>query len=223
MKPVRVLCFSDVLCVWAYIGQVRLDELEASFGDQVVLEPHFCSVFGDATGKIGASWAARGGLPAYADQLQKTAKKYPHVRVHPEAFKDHVPVSSLPCHLFLCAVRLWEAEGGAPGASRRATWELRRALFEDRAQIVHRKVQLEAAERLGIPAAEVERRLDSGAAHAELSRDLERARDLDVRVSPSLVLDEGRQRLNGNVGYRIIEANIRELLREPTATQASWC
>lgn len=31
-------------------------------------------------------------------------------------------------------------------------------------------------------------------------------------VSSTLIFNEGRQRLNGNVGYRVIEANIRELL-----------
>lgn len=34
-------------------------------------------------------------------------------------------------------------------------------------------------------------------------------------VSPTLIFNEGRQRLNGNVGYRVIEANIRELRHNP--------
>jgi hypothetical protein len=37
-----------------------------------------------------------------------------------------------------------------------------------------------------------------------------------------LVLNEGRQLLNGNVGYRVIEANIRELLVS-NVVEASWC
>jgi predicted DsbA family dithiol-disulfide isomerase len=43
-----------------------------------------------------------------------------------------------------------------------------------------------------------------------------------VTVSPTLIFNEGRQRLNGNVGYRTIEANIRELLHNPPEEQ-SWC
>ena len=35
-------------------------------------------------------------------------------------------------------------------------------------------------------------------------------------------LNEGRQLLAGNVGYRVIEANIRELLDTP-GDQQSWC
>jgi hypothetical protein len=40
--------------------------------------------------------------------------------------------------------------------------------------------------------------------------------------SPSFILNEGRQKLFGNVGYRIIEANVAELL-ENQGNQASWC
>ena len=40
--------------------------------------------------------------------------------------------------------------------------------------------------------------------------------------SPSFILNEGRQKLFGNVGYRIIEDNAAELL-EHQGDQASWC
>jgi len=33
----------------------------------------------------------------------------------------------------------------------------------------------------------------------------------------------GHQLLYGNVGYRLIEANVRELLHNPEAGEASWC
>jgi hypothetical protein len=32
-----------------------------------------------------------------------------------------------------------------------------------------------------------------------------------------------RQKLYGNVGYRIVEANIEELLRKPDLDQYNWC
>ena len=41
-------------------------------------------------------------------------------------------------------------------------------------------------------------------------------------MSPSLVLNEGRQHLNGNVGYRLIEANVHELLCNPDE-EMNWC
>lgn len=44
-----------------------------------------------------------------------------------------------------------------------------------------------------------------------------------IEGSPSLVLNDGRQKLYGNVGFRLIDANIQELFREPRADDASWC
>ena len=43
-----------------------------------------------------------------------------------------------------------------------------------------------------------------------------------VMGSPTLVFNEGRQMIYGNVGYRVIEANVLELLNKPKAA-ASWC
>ncbi len=51
---------------------------------------------------------------------------------------------------------------------------------------------------------------------------MQRAFDGHVRASPTLTFNEDRQRLTGNVGYRIIEANVRELLERPE-TQQTWC
>lgn len=62
----------------------------------------------------------------------------------------------------------------------------------------------------------------TGAAHAALAEDLELARTQSIAASPTLLFNEERQRLTGNVGYRTIEANIRELL-ESTPGQLSWC
>ena len=44
-----------------------------------------------------------------------------------------------------------------------------------------------------------------------------------IEGSPSFVLNEGRQKLYRNIGFRVIEANIQELLRVPGSNQASWC
>jgi hypothetical protein len=46
---------------------------------------------------------------------------------------------------------------------------------------------------------------------------------MGIEGSPSFVLNEGRQKLYGNIGFRLIEAKIQELLRSPRADEASWC
>ena len=104
----------------------------------------------------------------------------------------------------------------------RAAWAVREGFFKDLIDVSRRRELLAIAERLTLPVADIESRFDDGRAHAALSEDLDRARQLAVTVSPTLVFNEGRQRLTGNVGYRVIEANVRELLRGPSG-QHSWC
>ena len=52
MSVVEITYFSDVLCVWAYVSQARLDAVKEQFGDAVRIEHRFCSVFGDTARKI---------------------------------------------------------------------------------------------------------------------------------------------------------------------------
>ena len=74
-----------------------------------------------------------------------------------------------------------------------------------------------------LPLPQVADLIESGEAHAALHIDFEAKDRYHVPGSPTLVLNEGRQRLYGNVGYRVIEANVHELLRDPRSGEASWC
>ncbi|MCG9885788.1 MAG: DsbA family protein [Cyanobacteria bacterium] len=223
MDPIRMLHFSDVLCVWAYVAQIRLEELKTNFGGRVAIEYYFTSVFGDVHRKLEARWRDRGGIAAYGQHVQEVAARFPHVVVHPELWTIRTPRSSLACHRFLRAVKLLElAQQVEPGSFERACWELRRSFFEEAIDVSKQSSQWALAETLDLPRAALEARFESGEACAELARDLELAKDYGITVSPSLVFNEGRQRLNGNVGYRVIEANIRELLHNPPG-ELSWC
>lgn len=223
MSAIRISHFSDVLCVWAYVSQVRIDELRRTFGGQIDLDCRFVSVFGDARGKLAKNWEARGGAAAYRDHVLEVVGRFGHVPVHPEVWTRNTPASSLPGHAFLCAVRRLERAGEAPaGACDAAAWRLREAFFRDLVDVSRRSALLAVAEEAGLAVAAIEAELDDGAAYAALAEDLELAREQDVRASPTMLFNEGRQRLTGNVGYRIIEANVRELLERP-AGQQSWC
>jgi len=223
METVRITHFSDVLCVWAYVSQIRCDELVAQFHDRVSIDYRYMQVFGSVRAKMTAQWSGRGGIQGYAAHVHEVASGFEHVSIHPEVWLKTTPESSMPCHLFLCAVRELEVRGNVdPGTQTRAAWAVREAFFTECADISVRSVLLGVGERTGIPAARVEALLDAGIAHAALSADLADAREHTVRASPTLMLDEDRQRLTGNVGYRVIEANVRELLEKPTGQQ-SWC
>lgn len=225
MEPIRIFYFSDVLCIWAYIAQIRLDELKTTFQDKIAIESHFVPVFGAAREKLENRWRDRGGLQGYSDHVQEVVKKFDHITVHPDIWVQVVPPSSTSCHLFLHAIQLLEMKGIIPTAENafeKATWAFREAFFTRLANVSDRKVQFEIAEAIGLPIAAIQAQIDSGEAYAQLSKDFDLVKEHTVSVSPTLIFNEGRQRLNGNVGYRVIEANIRELLHNPPGEQ-SWC
>ena len=226
VDKVRIQHFSDMLCVWAYVSQVRIDELKQNFGEQIEMEYHFVHVFGHAHQKLEAQWGQRGGAVAYGNYVKEVVGKFEHVPVHPEIWQRDTPRSSLPAHLFLCALKLLDPEQPGPdgrSAIERSAWAVREAFFRDLVDISQQHELMAIAEKLALPAARIQVILDSGAAHALLSEDIATARDQSIRASPTLLFNEGRQVLTGNVGYRVIEANMRELLREPSEHQSSWC
>ncbi len=83
-------------------------------------------------------------------------------------------------------------------------------------------MQLAVAQELGLAVDKVEAMMDNGEAMAALCRDAELCRERGISGSPTYVLNEGRQTLYGNVGYKLIAANVNEVLHRPEH-QASWC
>lgn len=220
---VEIIHYSDVLCVWAYVGEARLAAIRAQFGDDVELEHRFCSVFGDTVGKIEGGWASRGGYEGFATHVHEVAARF-DLTLHADLWLTTRPASSGSAHLFVKAAQLLEGRGEVGvGTGEALAWALRQAFFEEARDVATWEVQAEVAGALGLPLAALEGELRSGAAHAALARDAEGQDQWQVRGSPTLLLNEGRQKLYGNVGYRVIEANIQELLREPAAGEASWC
>lgn len=216
-QAVGISHFSDTLCVWAYVSQVRFDELAAQFEDRVAIEYRYCSVFGDVRGKLARGWAERGGARGYAEHVRGVAASFGHVSIHERTWAEVTPSSSMPAHLLLRAAALVD-----PGALPRLAWAVRTAFFAEARDISRRDVLLELAETHDVDRAAIERHLDHGTAHAALDQDARAAADQGIAVSPTAVFNQGRQRLTGNVGYRVLEANVAELLHG-AADQASWC
>ena len=224
MKTVPIIYFSDVLCVWAYIAQLRVDSLKATYGEQLRFESRFCSVFADTARKITTSWKGKGEYAGFNAHLRHAAEAFPEVTLNPDIWLMVRPASSTSAHLFLKAIQVAEASGGcAEGATERTTRAFRKAFFEQAQDIARWDVQCAIGQNSGADVAHVERLLHDGTAYAALASDYQDASTMGIQGSPSFVLNEGRQKLYGNVGYRILDANIQELLREPQQGQASWC
>lgn len=224
IEPIRIAHFSDILCIWAYVGEIRLTELKETFPTQVAFEYHFVEIFGNQD-KLIKRWQERGGLAAYNKHVLSVAAKFDHIEVHPDIWTTEIPASSTACHLFLHAIKLLEQKSVIDPAANlyaQAIWRCREAFFRDLANISQRSVLLEIAEDLKLPIAAIETEINSGAAFAQLVQNLDHVKDYGVSVSPTLIFNEGRQRLSGNVGYRVIQANIQELLHNPP-DELSWC
>ena len=232
LKKIEIMCFTDILCIWAYIAQARMNQLLAKYVSSINIENHYISIFGSVESKLEKNWADKGGINAYCKHVQDIAKQYDHIEIHPDLWSKNRPTSSGNCHLFLKAIQLIESRetlavpnisnGIFKKASDLMAWELRLAFFRDMLDISHTDSQMELAEKLQLPVSKIEHLIKNGSAHAELENDNQLKEKYAIKGSPSLVLNEGRQIIYGNVGYRVIEANIHELINQPD-NQASWC
>lgn len=217
-KKLSLTYYSDILCVWAHISQARVDEVAEQFSNNVSIDYRFCSVFGDTAHKIGTEWAERGGYAGFGAHLREAVSEFGHIKLHPEIWQRNRPTSSTPAHILIKAVQRVDKH-----QCEAVLHELRSAFFERCLDISSWSVLKAALENVGVSVKDVQEVVDSGAAHADLEADRRDQKVLMVQGSPTFILNEGRQKLYGNVGYRVIEVNIKELLRSPVAGSASWC
>ncbi len=229
MSLVKITYFSDILCIWAYVSQARINAVTEKFVDGVRIEHRVCSVFGDTAQKIPSSWKDRGGYEGFNTHLREIAQRFPHIEVHPEIWLKTRPATSASAHLFLKAIQQCDRENGLPTSAAaptvfdRVAWAFRHAFFRDCRDISRWDTQCEIAAALGANIDAIERCIHSGIAFARLAADYQDADKLRIEGSPSFVLNEGRQKFYGNIGFHLMDANIQELLRTPSADEASWC
>ena len=124
----------------------------------------------------------------------------------------------MPAHLLLKAVGIVCGDD----AVKPLALQIRKAFFVDAQDIGQLDFLLEFAKYHGLDAVALQSTIMDGNAMANLSADQQNARELGIKGSPTWVLNEGRQMLYGNIGYRILNANIEELLKRPQS-EASWC
>ncbi|MEM9590530.1 MAG: DsbA family protein [Pseudomonadota bacterium] len=225
MSTVKISYYSDVLCIWAYVAERRLDELAVQFGNQIEIVPRYCSVFPDAWGKI----EGKGGFESFNKHLKDVAGRFPHITVNDAVWLRGRPRTSASPHQFLKAVELIEPLTDAEPLpylerlSTRAARKIRHAFFADALDIGDWEVQCDIAAQLDIDTRLIDEKFRSSEALAALAIDYDLATDNGIVGSPTFVMNEGRQKLFGNVGYRLLEANVDELLRQPKQDEASWC
>ena len=217
-KPLRIDYYSDMLCVWAWIAERRLEELKKNWGTKIHLCPHYMDVFGDVDTKIKDSWSSKDGYSGFALHVQQAVGNFEEINIHPDLWHSIRPTTSANAHLIVKAVEL---EHGRDTADKMDS-QIRKAFFADNRDISRLDCLFDLIELANLNPGVIQTRLQDGSAIAALMNDYRQAKAESIKGSPTYVLDGGRQMLFGNVGYRVIHANIEELLRKPKG-EASWC
>lgn len=210
----KVEIWSDVVCPWCYIGKKKFEDavaLLAAEGTQLDVEISFRPFQLDPNAPIGGSAPVR---DAYAKKFgghDKADKIIDHVtNVAADAgitfhMDQTVRANTLQAHrLMYLALR----DHGA-SAQREMKQALLEAYFTDGKNVGDDVVLIEAAERAGIPRADVESWLGSTDGDAEVRREIIEAGDLGITAVPTFVID-GKWAIPG---AQDIEVFQRALLR----------
>lgn len=213
MKRVAFEYWSDPLCVWAFVAQTKLDQILDEAGDKLEVRYHIVPVFGSIPWRFSAGPWADQGVEGRIEATRRIAENNGRHDVSGECWAKDCPSSSWSSGAASKAVFGAENDGEiAPGRGAEFLLQLRERFFVDRLNIARRDVQLQVAERLEIPRASVERRLDDGSALAALWEDERRKQELKIQGSPTYVFDGGRAMLYGNFSFGILHATVEELV-----------
>ncbi|MCU7800303.1 MAG: DsbA family protein [gamma proteobacterium symbiont of Lucinoma myriamae] len=213
--------YSDVLCIWCYSTKIKIDEMKHQFGEQISINYRYTPLFVDMHAMLEKNWADKGGLQGYNKMMHKLNAMFPYVEIHPEIGLTNLPRSSASCHQFLKAIDIMEKRNEIQSTDpkntllEQADWLIRLAYFRDALDVSKNSTLMSIAEQLNIPLPPLEALLTNGEAMAALASCTTDDKQKLIEGCPSYILNEGRQKLYGNIGYQVIEANIRALLEKP--------
>ncbi len=231
IEPLDIAYYSDVLCVWAYVSQIRLDELKANFEEKIEITPYHVTLFGDTQKRIGDGWSERGGYDGFSNHVLEVGSQFPHLEINFDVWKTCKPTTSGNAHLFLKAIDLFEQDSHSDSNKnwerfklvKKVEWAIRVAFFKDARDISHTDILFDIADQFSISRKDIEPYLNDGSAMAQFCSELAMKETYKLDGSPTYLFNNERQKLFGNVGYKILEANVAELLANGVEGHASWC
>lgn len=217
-KPLVIDYYTDVLCVWAWIAQRRIDELNNTLKDKIDIQYHYIDILGDVDTKMNTQWQSKGGYEGFAEHVHHCAADFEDAPINSILWTQVRPTTSANAHLVLKAIELAYDKN----KSIEFALAIREAFFVHAQDISDLTVLYQLAETKELDPVTISASINNGKAMAALMNDYKRSTQQAIKGSPSYVMDGGRQTLYGNVGYRVLLANIEELLKKP-ANEASWC
>lgn len=163
------------------------------FGTQVGVGVHFCAVFSEPPPDHDRQ-GLPGGFAGYGAHVQSVADRFDGITLHRDVRTRGQLRSSARPLLFVKVLDI-------------ANWNVRPG----------------SAQAVGVDFADVLQRIETGEAIAHLAADHDLAQAMGVQGSPTRMLNEGRQKLFGDVGYGILAALVTGLLAQARRIDASRC
>ena len=210
-QPLSVDIVSDVMCPWCYIGKRRLEQALASIDGDFEVDVHWRPYQLDATlpktGKDRQQYLEdKFGGPDGARQAYQAVRERGSADNIPFAF-DAIEVSAntLDAHRLI----RWAGTLGTDTQGRVVN-ALFRMYFEDGRNIGDDAVLLEAATEAGMDPAIVEPLLKGDADRAEVSAEIDLAREMGVTGVPCFIIDN-KYAVMGAQPAEALENALREI------------
>ena len=217
-KPLVIDYYTDILCIWAWIAQRRIDELNNKFSDQIKIQHRYLDIFGNTAEKMQRQWSQKNGFNGFSQHVIESATPYENAPINADIWSKTRPSTSANTHLILKALSLCYDDE----TSIQMALVFRQAFFIQAIDISNISQLYGIIQQHGLDKNQIKEQITNGKAMAELMLDYQNAKQLGLKGSPTYIIDNGRQTLYGNVGYRVLHANIEELLKNPT-NDLSWC
>ncbi|KZZ81618.1 disulfide bond formation protein DsbA, partial [Oleiphilus sp. HI0133] len=162
--PIVIDYYTDLLCVWAWIAQRRLDELHEQFGDQIAINHYYIDLFGDVAKRIELQWTERGSYEGFAQHVMHAVQPYDNATVNDRLWTEVRPSTSANAHMFIKAISLSYGQDKAKAFA----LTLRQAFFMQALDISQIPVLLEIAKQHGLEVNRLRTSIDNGTALAML-------------------------------------------------------
>jgi len=212
--PIVIDYYSDLLCVWSWVLQPKIEKLIHTYQDQIDLRYHYMDVFGDTQTKMDNQWSHRGSFQGFSGHVKNTVDSFENVHVYARIWQDSQPKTSANVHLVLKAIEL--AVDGT--ASKKMALCFRESFYLKGQDIGDLGVLLNICLQNGINTALINDFINDGSAMASLMSDYHMAKVQSFQGSPTLILDEGRQILFGNISFEVLSANVQALLENKVSS-----
>ena len=224
-SPIVIDYYSDILCVWAWISQQRIDKLNEKWGTQITWRYHYVDIFGDTKNKINTQWKDKGLYSGFSKHVIESALAYELDKVNASLWITSKPTTSALAHQAVKGIDILLGES----CSIQFAEAIRHAFFIDGLDVSQIGILNQVIEKtfcddhnIETIITELKQLFDNGQALAALMQDYQKAKAEGIKGSPYYTLNNGRQNLYGNVGYRVLNANIEELTKGYD-NESSWC